>query len=315
MFVGLEVQGMTHATIPTECSWAWGLMSGFTKNTSNGALYYNNSAVDTPVTSRILNLNSDSGSSGGKTSTYTLTFSTNGGSAIAPVSKTSGSTVDLSAYVPTKAGFTFAGWYSDADLKQAVTSVKLTANTKVYAKWTQASAGSFTDVPASSYYHDAVLWAVEKGITNGTGPATFAPDTTCTRAQALTFLWRAMGSPEPTSTACPFTDVPADAYYLKAVLWGVENGITKGTGDTAFSPDAIMDRSQSVTLLWRAMGSHTSPAANPFTDVAEDAYYRQAVLWAGEEKITQGTGNALFSPLSSCTRAQLVTFLYRCMGR
>ena len=173
---------------------------------------------------------------------------------------------------------------------------------------------SFDDVAEDTYYFDAVEWAVENGITTGTSDTTFSPDMTCTRAQAVTFLWRAAGSPEPKSNVMPFEDVAAEAYYYKAVLWAVENGITKGTSDTTFSPDADCTRAQIVTFLWRAQKSPAAIGVNPFTDVAADAYYVDAVLWAVEEKVTKGTSETTFSPDADCTRAQIVTFLYRALN-
>ena len=170
----------------------------------------------------------------------------------------------------------------------------------------------FTDVPAGAYYEDAVLWASEQGIVAGTGRNTFDPDGICTRAQAVTFLWRAAGSPAPKSAAMPFRDVAVGSYYYNAVLWAVENGITKGTSDTLFSPDASCSRAQIVTFLWRAQQAPTAGGSNPFVDVAEEAYYYDAVLWAASEGITAGTSGIFFSPDASCTRAQIVSFLYRC---
>jgi hypothetical protein len=169
----------------------------------------------------------------------------------------------------------------------------------------------FTDVPSDSYYYTAAAWAVNNGVTGGKASGIFAPSDTCTRAQVVTFLWRAMGSPEPSSTVCPFSDVNSNAYYYKAVLWAVEKGITKGTTDTTFSPDAAVSRAQTVTFQWRAAGSPASTAANPFVDVASDAYYAGAVAWAVSGKITGGTTATTFSPANPCTRAQIVTFLWR----
>ena len=170
----------------------------------------------------------------------------------------------------------------------------------------------FTDVPAGSYYEDAVIWAVDKGITTGTSATTFNPNGICTRAQAVTFLWRAAGSPAAKSSAMPFADVKAGSYYETAVLWAVENGITKGTSDTMFSPDATCTRAQIVTFLWRSQKSPAAGTVNPFADVKADAYYADAVLWAVKEDITKGTTNTTFSPDADCTRAQIVTFLWRC---
>ena len=171
---------------------------------------------------------------------------------------------------------------------------------------------TFVDVPAGSYYKEAVDWAVENGITKGTDDTHFSPDGICTRAQAVTFLWRTAGSPEPETHAMPFTDVPVGSYYYDAVLWAVENGITKGTSDTTFSPNMTCSRAQFVTFLWRSEKSPAAGTANPFADVKSTAYYADAVLWAVKENITKGTTNTTFSPDADCTRAQIVTFLWRC---
>ena len=169
----------------------------------------------------------------------------------------------------------------------------------------------FIDVPAGSYYEDAVVWAVEKGITSGTSAVTFDPNGNCTRAQAVTFLWRAAGSPAAKSSAMPFADVKAGSYYYDAVLWAVEQGITKGTSDTMFSPDATCSRAQIVTFLWRAGGSPAVSGNSAFTDVAADAYYAAAVTWAEKNGVTGGIGGGLFGSDNNCTRAQIVTFIYR----
>ena len=171
----------------------------------------------------------------------------------------------------------------------------------------------FIDVPAGSYYEDAVVWAVEKGITSGTSTVTFDPNGNCTRAQAVTFLWRAAGSPAAKSKVMPFTDVPSGSYYYDAVLWAMEQGITKGTSDTAFSPNASCTRAQIVTFLWRANGSPVVSGNSAFTDVASDAYYAAAVTWAEKNGVTGGIGGGLFGSGDTCTRAQIVTFLYRAM--
>ena len=176
---------------------------------------------------------------------------------------------------------------------------------------TQPNQKGFNDVKSGDYFYDAVNWAVEKGITTGTSATTFSPNASCTRAQIVTFLWRASGSPEPKTASNPFTDVAANAYYCKAVLWAVENGITTGTSATTFSPDAPCTRAQGVTFLWRANGSKAASAAASFTDVASDAYYAPAVAWAAEQNVTGGVGNGLFSPDTTCTRAQNVSMLYR----
>ena len=167
----------------------------------------------------------------------------------------------------------------------------------------------FVDVKASDYYYDAVLWAAQNGITSGTDAEHFSPNQPCTRAQIVTFLWRAAGSPEPKSMSS-FSDVSADSYYAKAVAWAVENGITTGTGDGKFSPDATCTRAQSVTFLFRAIGKLVDSKAE-FSDVLTDSYYANAVAWAVENGVTNGIGDGLFGPDNSCTRAQIVTFLFR----
>lgn len=172
---------------------------------------------------------------------------------------------------------------------------------------------SFTDVPAGAYYEEAVGWAVEKGITKGTSDSTFTPDGVCTRAQAVTFLWRAAGSPAAKAGSQPFADVKAGSYYDDAVRWAVENGVTVGTSATTFSPNATCSRAQIVTFLWRAQKSPAAGSANPFDDVAGSAYYADAVQWAVQKDITKGTGATAFSPDANCIRAQIVTFLYRSM--
>ena len=172
---------------------------------------------------------------------------------------------------------------------------------------------TFTDVPAGAYYEEAVGWAVEKGITKGTSDSTFTPDGVCTRAQAVTFLWRAAGSPAAKAGSLPFADVKAGSYYDDAVRWAVENGVTVGTSATTFSPNATCSRAQIVTFLWRAQKSPAAGSANPFDDVANNAYYADAVQWAVQKDITKGTGATAFSPDANCIRAQIVTFLYRSM--
>ena len=173
----------------------------------------------------------------------------------------------------------------------------------------EVEASPFSDVSTSAYYYEAVKWAQEKGITGGIGNGLFGPNQPCTRAQIVTFLWRAAGSPEP-KTMSSFADVSMDAYYAKAVAWAVENGITTGTGDGKFSPDATCTRAQSVTFLFRAIGKLVDSKAE-FSDVLTDSYYANAVAWAVENGVTNGIGDGLFGPNNSCTRAQIVTFLFR----
>ena len=167
----------------------------------------------------------------------------------------------------------------------------------------------FYDVPNDAFFYEAVKWAVKSGVTNGLSDTMFGPYESCTRAQIVTFLWRAAGSPEP-KTASSFTDVSASAYYAKAVAWAVENGITNGMTETTFAPDATCTRGQSVTFLHRALKGTASGSAN-FTDVKPDAFYADAVSWAVKNDVTNGTSNTTFSPNADCTRAEIVTFLYR----
>ena len=168
----------------------------------------------------------------------------------------------------------------------------------------------FYDVPNGAYFYEAVKWAVKNGITTGVGNDLFAPEQPCTRAQIVTFLWRAAGSPEPKGTAAGMTDVVSGSYYEKAVAWAIENGITTGTTTSTFSPDATCTRAQSVTFLHRALKGTASGSTN-FTDVKSDAFYADAVNWAVANNVTNGTSNTTFSPNADCTRAEIVTFLYR----
>ena len=174
-------------------------------------------------------------------------------------------------------------------------------------------AHSFDDVPAGAYYEEAVAWAAEKGITEGTSANTFAPKALCTRAQVVTFLWRAAGCPEP-QNAGSFADVTAGSYYAKAVAWAIENGITGGTGDGMFSPDAVCTRAQAVTFLYRASSAADDSGSTSFSDVDADAYYAAAVRWAEQNGITGGIGGGLFGSDLDCTREQIVTFIFRMMA-
>ena len=332
----------------------------------------------------------NSGTGGGATS-YTLTFDTNGGSTIAPITQDYGTAITAPAD-PTKTGYTFAGWTPAIPTTMPAENLTVTAQWRYngggssgYSYYTiKATAGAggsisptgsvsvregrdqtftitpdkgyavsnvkidgksigavksytfenvrrthtievifmkangnpqtgvFVDVATGSYYEDAVDWAVENGITQGTDDTHFVPDGICTRAQAVAFLWRAAGSPKPETCTMPFADVPAGSYYYDAVLWAVENGIAKGTSDTTFSPNMTCSRAQIVTFLWRSEKSPAAGTANPFADVKSTAYYADAVLWAVKENIAKGTTNTTFSPDADCTRAQIVTFLWRC---
>ena len=322
---------------------------------------------------------------------YTITFDTDGGSAVAPITQDYGTAITAPAD-PTKSGYTFAGWTPEIPATMPAENLTVTAHWRYnggggssYSYYTiKATAGTggsispsgnvsvregrdqtftitpdkgyavanvkidgrsigavksytfenvrrthtievifmkangnpqtgvFVDVATGSYYEDAVDWAVENGITQGTDDTHFSPDGICTRAQAVTFLWRAAGSPKPETRTMPFTDVPAGSYYYDAVLWAVENDITKGTSDTTFSPNMTCTRAQIVAFLWRSEKSPAAGTANPFADVKSDAYYADAVLWAVKENITKGTTSTTFSPNADCTRAQIVTFLWRC---
>jgi hypothetical protein len=167
----------------------------------------------------------------------------------------------------------------------------------------------------NSYCYEPIGWAVEKGITYGMTDTEFAPDTNCTRAQAVTFLWRAAGKPEPTVTECAFVDVDVNEYYYKAVLWAVETGVTTGTDATHFEPEAVCTRAHIVTFLYRALeGSVSETAANPFEDVPVGEWYTDAVLWAAENGVTTGVDENHFDPDGTCIRSQIVTFIYRAMA-
>ena len=178
-------------------------------------------------------------------------------------------------------------------------------------QWHLLIPGKFTDVDYSGWYSEPVIWATEKGITTGTSEIEFSPNASCTRAQMVTFLWRAQGCPEPKLTKSSFTDVSANAYYYQAVLWALENQITTGTTASSFSPNAIVTRAQTVTFLWRTSYQPIISGNNPFSDLDKSSYYFNAVLWAVNTNITNGTSENSFSPDNPCTRAQIVTFLYR----
>ena len=200
---------------------------------------------------------------------------------------------------------------------KSYTFKNVTKNHTIEAVFTKSNGSTqtnvFVDVPEGSYYEEAVNWAVESGITEGVSSDSFAPDGLCTRAQIVTFLWRAAGSPAPKSMSS-FTDVPSVAFYARAVAWAVESGITVGTSSTAFSPDATCTRAQAVTFLYRASGSPAVSDSAAFSDVSADAYCADAVAWAEKNGITTGIGGGLFGADNVCTRAQIVTFLWRAMA-
>ncbi len=265
------------------------------------------------------------GSSSGNSSTISTPSAKNGTVSVSPKSASKGTTVTVTV-TPDKGYVLETLTVTDAsgkklDLKNMGSgkySFTMPAS-KVEVKATfmedNTMLNYFVDVPASAYYYDAVLWAAEQGITGGTDATHFSPDGVCTRAQAVTFLWRAAGSPAPSTTAMPFTDVAADSYYYNAVLWAMENGITVGTSSTTFSPDLNCSRAHIMTFLWRSEKSPAAGSVNPFTDVSADAYYADAVLWAVKESVTNGTSSATFSPDADCTRAQIVTFIWRTLAR
>ena len=264
------------------------------------------------------------GSGGGSTATYAIAVdSTKNGAVIAShKSAAKGTTVTLT--VDPDKGYTLETitvtdkngdeieLTNKGDGKYTFTMPASKVTVKVTFMEDNSMLNFFVDVPAGAYYYDAVLWAAENGITGGVDDTHFAPDASCTRAQMVTFLWRAAGSPK-VSGSNPFSDVSADAYYYDAVLWAVKNGITSGTSATTFAPDAAVTRGQTVTFLYRAAGSPAASGSG-FSDVSSDAYYADAVAWAVQQNITTGTGNGQFSPNADCTRAQIVTFLYRAMG-
>lgn len=255
-------------------------------------------------------------------SMYSVTVSTDG-NGTAKADKTSavaGTVVTLTATPDT--GYRFKQWQvvtggvtiKDSKFTMPAGNVEVKAIFEKTATPPPApTVNPFVDVPAGSFYYDAVLWAVEKGVTTGTSATTFEPDGSCTRAQAVTFLWRVAGCPAPKSTAMPFTDVKAGSFYYDAVLWAVENGITKGTSETTFEPEAYCTRAQIVTLIWRAQKSPAAGTDNPFNDVKAGSFYETAVLWAVKAGVTKGTSATTFEPEGICTRAQIVTLIWRCM--
>ena len=180
---------------------------------------------------------------------------------------------------------------------------------------TAALADGFTDIEAGSYYEKAVYWAVANDITRGTTYSTFSPNEECTRGQMVTFLWRCAGSPKPSAIKAPFGDVAPSDYFFNAVYWALEHGITKGVSETEFAPNEPVTRGQTVTFLWRCAGSpKPADGGAAFTDVNPEEYYADAVLWAMQIQITNGMGDNTFLPDDSCTRGQIVTFLYRSAG-
>ena len=264
------------------------------------------------------------GGGGGGVSTYSVKFVSNGGTEVNKISVVSGKKLE-SVPTPEKAGYTFEGWYTDSALtKPFDADTAITKSITLYAKWIEKveepepevpddkpTASDFADVKSTAYYFDAVKWAVENSVTSGTSANTFSPDEECTRAQMVTFLWRAAGSPVADNATNPFADVSEGKYYYDAVMWAIENGITSGVSATSFDPNGKVSRAQSVTFLWRLAGALSAETANPFVDVADDAYYSSAVTWAVNANVTFGLTKTSFGPNDVCTRAQIVTFIYR----
>lgn len=260
-----------------------------------------------------------SGSSGGSASTtYTLTFETNGGSAISKVTKNKGTTIDLAQYAPTKSGATFEGWYADKGLTKKITSVKLDANTTVYAKWTEAPVSGlpFKDVKTADWFYNDVKYVYEKGMMAGTAADVFAPNTTTTRAMIVTILYRLEGSPAVTGTSA-FVDVPAGQWYTDAVNWAAANQIVKGTSATTFAPNASITREQMAAILYRYAqykGYDVTKKADlsGYSDNGQvSAYAKDALAWANAAKLINGVTNTTLAPQGNATRAQVSAILHR----
>lgn len=260
-----------------------------------------------------------SGSSGGSASTtYTLTFETNGGSAISKVTKNKGTTIDLAQYAPTKSGATFEGWYADKGLTQKITSVKLDANTTVYAKWTEAPVSGlpFGDVKSADWFYNDVKYVYEKGMMAGTAADVFAPNATTTRAMIVTILYRLEGSPAVTGTSA-FVDVPAGQWYTDAVNWAAANQIVKGTSATTFAPNDSITREQMAAILYRYAqykGYDVTKKADlsGYSDNSQvSAYAKDALAWANAAKLINGVTNTTLAPQGNATRAQVSAILHR----
>lgn len=260
-----------------------------------------------------------SGSSGGSASTtYTLTFETNGGSAISKVTKNKGTTIDLAQYAPTKSGATFEGWYADKGLTKKITSVKLDANTTVYAKWTEAPVSGlpFGDVKSGDWFYNDVKYVYEKGMMAGTAADVFAPNATTTRAMIVTILYRLEGSPAVTGTSA-FVDVPAGQWYTDAVNWAAANQIVKGTSATTFAPNASITREQMAAILYRYAqykGYDVTKKADlsGYSDNSQvSAYAKDALAWANAAKLINGVTNTTLAPQGNATRAQVSAILHR----
>lgn len=260
-----------------------------------------------------------SGSSGGSASTtYTLTFETNGGNAISKVTKNKGTTIDLAQYAPAKSGATFEGWYADKGLAKKITSVKLDANTTVYAKWTEAPVSGlpFGDVKTADWFYNDVKYVYEKGMMAGTAADVFAPNATTTRAMIVTILYRLEGSPAVTGTSA-FVDVPAGQWYTDAVNWAAANQIVKGTSATTFAPNDSITREQMAAILYRYAqykGYDVTKKADlsGYSDNGQvSAYAKDALAWANAAKLINGVTNTTLAPQGNATRAQVSAILHR----
>ena len=314
--IAWDVAADTTVTANTAYNWTYTPASADQANFNN---------LTGSITPYVVSSSGGGGGGGGGVSTYAITVGStkNGTVTVDPKTAVKGETVTMT--VKPDKGYTLEtltvtdGSGKEVQLtekngKYTFTMPASKITVKVTFMEDNTMLNFFVDVPANAYYYDAVLWAVENGVTDGVDETHFAPNAPCTRAQVVTFLWRAAGCPEPKSTVNPFTDVKAGSFYETAVLWAVENGITYGTSDTTFSPDATCTRAQTVTFLHRAAGTPDVDTANVFADVNADAYYADAVDWAVKQEITNGTGDGKFSPDADCTRGQIVTFLYRCLG-
>ena len=319
---GATIHYTTDSTEPTASSPVYSTPLSLTSTTTVKAIAVMTDMNDSAIATATFTKSSGGGGGGGGSYTPSYTVSVdkteNGTITVSPKSASKGDTVTIT--VKPDKGYELEmlkALDKDGDaLKLTEKNGKYTfkmPSGKVTVKGSfveEAPVQIFKDVPVDAYYYEAVKWAAEKGITGGVGNGLFAPNQPCTRAQIVTFLWRAAGSPAPKHMSS-FADVPADAFYAKAVAWAVENGITGGTGDGKFSPDATCTRAQSVTFLYRAAGSPKVSGSAEFGDVATNAYYADAVAWAAKNGITGGIGGGLFGSDNDCTRAQIVTFLYR----
>ena len=323
--LGLYAEGstvtFTAETIEGKAFASWTATGVALSDSTNAAISFTMPGNNVTLTTAYTTKSNGGGSTGGSSPSYPVTTpgkTENGTVTVSPKNASKGSTVTITVKPD-------SGYQLDDLTATDKNGNELKLTDKGNGKYTftmpaskveinatfnkEVETSPFGDVSTSDYYYEAVKWAQEKGITGGIGNGLFGPDQPCTRAQIVTFLWRAAGSPEP-KTMSSFSDVSADSYYAKAVAWAVENGITVGTSSTTFSPDDTCTRAQSVTFLFRALGKLVDSKAK-FSDVPTDSYYANAVAWAVENGVTNGIGDGLFGPDNSCTRAQIVTFLFR----